>query len=502
MASFNCSEPLDFGLSASTWYDNLIYSQEMLALFTQILSQFIVNTTYKDLPKPVVAAAKRGVLDFVAVTLAGSREAVAEKITNLVKETKTNSEATVINGGFKTNAYSAAFVNGTIAHAMDYDDVLHIPPMWMGHPSVAIVPAALAVAEKNEVSGKEVILTYCQGIEIYAKVGLLCGDTAYRNGWHNTSIIGTMAAAGAAAKLLKLNELQVRRAFGIAASLASGLRQNFGTMVKPLHAGIAARNGVEAALLAETGVTSDENIFEAPLGFKNVFTGKHSDMSHEIPYGSKTITTAEFAKCLGNPWNILSPGMSFKICPSCRATHFGMDAASYFRQKYTVDARQISEIECHVPNHMESVLFYHNPQTGLEGKFSLEYVLARTLIDGTPRIIDFTDERVNEAKIKKLINKIKWISFEPEAGTFGTPEFIVTLKDGTKWHTKIEFPRGEPENPVNDDILIEKYQDCAGSILPQKIRTQVKDLIMNLESVENISRLTNLLGNFKMTSIL
>lgn len=466
-------------------------------MFTQTLSQFIVNTTYNDLPEPAVAAAKRGVLDFIAVTLAGSREAAAEKITTFVRTIKSNDEATVINGGFTTSAYLAAFANGTMAHTLDYDDVLHIPPMWTGHPSVAILPAALAVAERINASGKEVILAYCQGIEIYAKVALLCGDTAYRNGWHNTSIIGTMAATGAAAKLLKLNELHVRRAFGTAASFAGGLRQNFGTMVKPLHAGIAARNGVEAALLAETGFTSDENIFEAPLGFKNVFTGNHSDISREIPYGTKTITPSEFAGCLGNPWNILTPGVSFKICPSCRATHFGMEAALYFRQKYAVDARQISEIECHVPNHMESVLFYHNPQTGLEGKFSLEYVLARTLLDGTPGIDDFTDERVNEAELKQLIKKIKWISFEPEAGTFGIPEFRVTLNDGTKWHTQIEFPRGEPENPVNDDMLIEKYQDCAGSILPQKTRIRVKDLVLNLESVEEVSRLTHLLGNFK-----
>jgi 2-methylcitrate dehydratase PrpD len=470
-------------------------------MFTQILSQFIVNTTYKDLPKSVVAAAKRGVLDFIAVTLAGSREPVAVKITNFVKQTKCNEEATVINGGFKTNAYFAAYVNGTMAHALDYDDVIHIPPLWMGHPSVAIFPAVLAVSEKNHVSGKELILAYCQGIEIYAKVGLLCGDIAYRNGWHNTSFIGTMAAAGAAAKLLKLNELQVRRSFGIAASLASGLRQNFGTMVKPLHAGIAARNGVEAALMAEADFTSDENIFEAPLGFKNVFTGDHSDISRAIPFGSKTITPSEFAKCLGNPWNIFSPGMSFKICPSCRATHFGMEAALNFRDKYTVDAQQISEIECHVPNHMESVLFYHDPQKGLEGKFSLEYVLARSIIDGIPRIDDFTDERVNEAEIKELIKKIKWISFEPEADTFGAPEFIVKLNDGTNFHSKIEFPRGEPENPVSDEILIEKYNDCAGSILPQKIRTQIKGQILNLENVENISLLTNLLGNFKAKEV-
>jgi 2-methylcitrate dehydratase PrpD len=469
--------------------------KETPAMFTRMLAQFIVNTTYQDLPGPAIAAAKRGVLDFVAVTLAGSHEPVAEKITHFVRGGKRDQEATVIHGGFKANACLAAFANGTMAHAMDYDDVIHIPPLWMGHPSVAVFPAVLAVGENGRASGKGLILAYCQGIEIYAKVGLLCGDVAYKNGWHNTSFIGTMAAAGAAAKLMKLDELETRRTFGIAASLACGLRQNFGTMVKPLHAGIAARNGIEAALLAKAGFTADENIFEAPLGFKNVFTGNHSDISHEIPYGSRTVTPADFAKLLGNPWNIASPGVSFKLCPSCRATHFGMEAALNFRQAYPVDARRISEIECHVPNHMESVLFYHRPQKGLEGKFSLEYVLARTILQGIPRIDDFTDERVNEAEIKKLIEKMTWISFEPVAGTFGAPEFIVKLDDGTEFHSKIAFPRGEPENPVSDETLLGKYQDCAGSVLPPNRTTQIKDLILNLESVEDISLLADLLAN-------
>jgi 2-methylcitrate dehydratase PrpD len=462
-------------------------------MFTQLLSQFLVNTTYRDLPQPVIAAAKRGVLDIVAVTLAGSREPVADKLKRLTRVGSYNQEATVINGGFKTDAYHAAFINGAMSHVLDYDDVIHVPPSWMGHPSVAIFPTVLAMAERQNVTGQELILAYCLGIEVYAKVGLFCGDNAYKNGWHNTSYIGTMAATAAAAKLLKLDELQVRRAFGIAGSLAGGLRQNFGTMVKSLHAGIAARNGIEAALLAQADITSAENIFEAPLGFKKVFSGEYNDTAKQIPYGEKTLTPTEFANVLGNPWNIDSPGVSFKICPSCRATHFGMEAALNFRQKYTVDAEQITEVECHVPNHMESVLFYHDPQKGLEGKFSLEYVLARTLLDGTPKIDDFTDKRVNEPKIKNLMQRIKWNSFVPDAGTFGAPDFVIKLNDGTQFYSKIEFPRGEPENPVTDDILIEKYQNCASFVLPQETKNQVQDLILNLEDVENISQLAELL---------
>jgi len=463
-------------------------------VFTRILARFIADATYEDLPKPAVAAAKRGILDVVAVTLAGSREPLAGTLRQLVRDAKYNEEAAVIGGGFKTDAYHAAFINGAMAHALDYDDVLHLPPLWTGHPSVAIFPAVLAVAEKRHVSGRELILAYCLGIEVYAKVSLFCGDTPHANGWHNTPYKGTMAAAAAVAWLLRLDELQVRRAFGIAASLAGGLRQNFGTMMKPLHAGIAARNGAEAALLAEAGITSDENMFEAPLGFKKVFTGEYSDTSVEIPYGNARITPAQFAACLGNPWNIVSPGLSFKVCPSCRATHFGMDAALGFREKLAVDAKHISEVECRVPNHMESVLFHHNPRTGLEGKFSLEYVLARTLLDGLPKISDFTDERVNEARVTELMGKIEWRSFVPDAGTFGAPEFVIKLDDGAHFHARVESPRGDPENPVSDEILIAKYEDCARSVLQPSVVDQVRDTIMGLETLEGLSQLAGLLS--------
>ncbi len=466
-------------------------------MLTRIISEFVVNASYDTLPGPAIVAAKRGVTDLLAVSLAGSCEPAPEILKQLAAVTTQQEEATIINGaGLKTTAPGAAYINGTMAHALDYDDVIHVGPLWMGHPSVAILPAVLAIAEKSNASGKQVLLAYCVGMEVYAKVGLLVGDKPYKEGWHNTSFIGTMAAVAGVAKVLNLNEQQLRRAFGIAASLAGGLRQNFGTMTKPLHAGIAARNGVEAVLLAAAGFTADENIFEAPLGFRNVFTAGRADISQEIPQGNATMSPAQFAASLGEPWTIYSPGAAFKICPSCRATHFGMEAALNFRQR-AADPLQIEEVECHVPNHMESVLFYHNPAAGLEGKFSLEYVLARTLLDGVPKIGDFTDERVNEPKIKQLISKIRWNSFEPAAGTFGAPEFIIKLKDGTRFHSQVEFPRGEPENPVSAEVLVDKFRDCAGTVLSRKAVDEIERLISDLEHLENVSQLTDLLGNCK-----
>ena len=462
-------------------------------MFTQLISEFVVRSSYEALPSSAVAAAKRGILDCIAVTLAGSREDVSAILSRRVNAMKGSDEATVINGGFKANAYLAAYANGTMAHALDYDDVIHIAPLWMGHPSVVVLPAVLALAEKNHLGGHALILAYCLGVEIYAKVGLLCGDQPYKNGWHNTSFIGTMAAAGAAAKLMNLDESQVRRCFGIAASLAGGLRQNFGTMTKPLHAGTAARNGVEAALLAEAGLTADESIFEAPLGFKNVFTGNRADISRAIPHGGSFISPEEFAARLGNPWNIVTPGLAFKICPSCRATHFGMETALEYRRTHGADTQQLAEIECHVPSHMTSVLFYHDPHKGLEGKFSLEYVLARTLLDGVPKIGDFTDARVNEPAIRELTRKMKWLPFEPVADTFGTPQFIFRLSTGGTFESKVEYPRGEPENPVDDQMLIGKFEDCAEGILSHEARNRVRDGILGLEKLPHLAEMTTLL---------
>ena len=209
------------------------------------------------------------------------------------------------------------------------------------------------------------------------------------------------------------------------------------------------------------------------------------------------ISPPEFERRLGNPWSIASPGVSFKLCPSCRATHFGMEAALQYRETHTADPERIAGIECRVPNHMESVLTYHDPQEGLQGKFSLEYVLARTLLSGTPGINDFTDERVNEPEIKKLIKKIKWISFEPEAGAFGVPEFIIKLEDGAEFRSRVEFPKGEPENPVTDEVLAGKYRDCAGVVFRGEAKSGIQDLVLRLEQVEHISQLMHLLGHFR-----
>jgi 2-methylcitrate dehydratase PrpD len=461
-------------------------------MFTQVLSRFVAASRYENLSPEAVEGAKRGALDLIAVTLAGGAEDVGRIVKQRVREQAGAGRSTVITGGFTAGANLAAYANGAMAHALDYDDVIHIGSYWMGHPSVVIFPAALAVAEARGLSGRDLIHAYCVGLEAYAKIGLFCGDQAYKNGWHNTSFIGAMAAAAAVAKLYRLDEEQTRRSFGVAASLAGGLRQNFGTMTKPLHAGIAARAGIEAVELAAAGLTADENIFEARLGFRNVFSGRPDTPSDAIPLGDEVLSPETFAARLGAPWAMAEPGLSFKICPSCRATHFGMEAGLAYRNAYGRTADQVVEIECLVPAHMGSVVFYHDPAKGLEGKFSLEYVLARTLLDGVPKASDFTDERVNQPAVKALMQKLKWLPFEPAPGTFGAPEFTFHLRNGEKFALKVEHLTGEAENPVGDDILIEKFLDCATPALSQSASAELKDLILNLERVDDVSAVTAL----------
>jgi 2-methylcitrate dehydratase PrpD len=463
-------------------------------LFTSILSDFVARSAYGDLAEADIAFAKRGVLDFLAVSFAGDGEQVVAIAQARTLHTRAHEEATVINGGFKTDAHLAAYANGIRGHALDYDDVIHAPGLWMGHPTTVILPAVLALSEKQGLGGRDLILAYCLGVEIYAKVGVFCGDRAYKNGWHNTAFIGTMAAAGAAARLLGLDAAQVRRCFGIAGSHAGGLRQNFGTMMKPVHAGLAGRNGIESALLAQAGVTADEDIFEAELGFRNTFSGVREDLVTSIPYGAERITSEEFAARLGKPWAISGLGLIFKLCPSCRGTHFAMDAAVELKAAHGVGPGQIAEVEAHVPAPLGSVLFHHDPQTGLEGKFSLEYVLARSLLGGVPGIGDFTDARVQDPEVRAMMKKIKWISYEPADGqVFGAPDFLFKLTDGRQIPLKIEFPRGEPENPLEDAALVEKFHDCAGTVMDAGRRNAIADAVLRLDSLSTVAELANLL---------
>lgn len=459
-------------------------------MFTKTLSQFIARTSYEDLPGEVITAAKLAILDFIGVAMAGSQEPSGKIVSEMVRESQSPPEATVIGGRFKASSQLAALANGTSGHTLDYDDCLDFPDIGLGHPSTGTLPAALAVSEKFHLTGKDLITAYTLGIEAYAKIGLLTRNrSSSRVGWEWTGVLGVMGATAAVSKLIKLNEQQITMGFGIAGSLSSGLIRNFGTMAGHLHSGNAAHNGVQAGILAGKGFVSCAGLIEIPTGFYSTYTGSPDDLSNEV--------LDKDLKALGNPWNIINPGLMFKAFPCAHISHFGVDAALQMRKKYSIDWQKIEEIEFHIPPFIQRAVSYSEPQTGVEGKFSLGYCLSRALIAGKINITDFTNENVKDEDTRRLMKKIKWVVMEqqPAGGPFGFQEVILKMKDGNIHSCKVEHPRGEPQNPLTEDEFAAKYLNCAlHAGYDEKNASRIKDLILGLEKVEDVNQLTDLMG--------
>jgi 2-methylcitrate dehydratase PrpD len=459
-------------------------------MFTRGLSQFIIRTNYEDLPGEVVTAAKFAILDFIGVAMAGSQDPSGRITSELVRENMSAPEAIVIGWRYKATCSLAAMANGSAGHVLDYDDCLDFPDVGLAHPTTGIFPAALAVGEKLHISGRDLITAYCLGIEAYAKTGLLAKESYVgKRGWEWTGVLGVIGATASVSRVLKLDENQTVMAFGIAASLASGLIRNFGAMAGHLHAGNAARNGVEAGLLAQKGYTGRYGIIEIPGGFYNAYTGMIEPVQQQ--------SMKDNIKALGNPWNIIKPGLMFKAYPCAHISHFGVDAGLQLRKRYSVDWQQIAEIEFRVPSFMGRASSPPEPQRGVEARFNLAYCLSRALINGKLRISDFTDDIVKDPDTLGLMRKIKFIAQKQERlnGVFGYQEIVLKMKDGNAYGRKVEHPKGEPQNPQTPEELEAKYRNCAEiAHYDAKTSSRIKDLILNLEKVDDISRVTTLIG--------
>ncbi len=445
----------------------------------ELLASFIVSTDYKNLPREVIDISKSAILDLIGVALAGSSEPPGKLLLEELKESGGNPHAGVIGGGFRTSVTSASLINGTMAHALDYDDVSQD---WNGHPSAVLVPAILAMGERRHSSGKEILTAYAVGFEAGAKLGIGIGQSMYGRGWHNTSTIGSIASAAAAAQLLRLDLEETKMALGIAASLAGGLRENFGTMTKPLHAGNAARNGNLAGLLAKRGFTASEHWLTADSGFRRAFGADNNGLNDALSQ-------------LGKKFSILSPGIWLKYYPSCAGTHSPIEAMLKLRGQHSLNPDEIVEINCEVAPFLPQMLIHHHPKSGLEGKFSLEHSVSVALIDGKALCYQFTDERVNAPDIQAFIPKVKYRVL-PQLGNVtdtNLPVTItITLKNGKGVSISESNPTGKPANPMSPEQLRQKFENCT-RILSQVDRAKVIELVSKLEQLDGIEKLMDLI---------
>lgn len=450
---------------------------------TAQLAHVIAETTYAQLPASAVTQAKRALLDTIGVMLAGHSEESGRIITAWVEDVGGRQEAAVLGTALYTSPGLAALANGTLGHALDFDDVTaHL----RGHPSVPIAPVVLALGEAMGASGAEVITAFVVGVEVEAKLGKAMTSAHARHGWHPTAILGTLGAAAAAANVLGLTPLQVRMALGIAASQASGLRQNFGTMTKPLHAGEAARSGVEAAQLAQRGFTADPQILEERFGFFNTFAGPGEFVPETV------------LQDFGAPYEIVSPGIGVKPYPACRQTHRAIDAMLELVQTHQFQPDEVSEIICETSARMLDFLIYHRPRTGLEGKFSLEYCMAAALLYRQMGLAQFAEAQVQDARVQDLLHRVRLVHPDAEHPDWDTvlPDIVeVVLHDGRRFQQRVDIPKGDPELPLSWDELVAKFRDCAAVVLPPE---QVHEAVQHIAGLEEFPTLQPLMASLTL----
>ncbi len=457
---------------------------------TAYVADFVGNTRYVDLPEEVVALGKKHILDGLGLALSGS----AAKSGALVRRYLApfagarGASASVIGAELRLAPRFAAFANGVGIHADDYDDTQLAMAKdrvygLLTHPTAPALPAALAVAERDGRSGKDLMAAYHVGVEVECKIAEAIDPRHYQQGFHSTATCGTFAAAAAAANLLAFPTETIRRALSIAGSQSGGLRENFGTMTKPFHAGRAAESGVVAAELAEIGWTAAPNILEAGRGFFRAAGGG---------YDARAIRGK-----LGNPWTFISPGISIKPHPSGSLTHPGMTEMLKLIRAHDLKPGQIERIKVGTNQNMPNALIHHRPKNELNAKFSMEFCMAILLLERKAGLNEFTDAVVNRDDVQAMIEKVDF-GVHPDAEAAGydkmTTLIEIALKDGRTISGRADFGKGSPAMPMTYDEVAEKFHDCAlFARWPMEKAERVVALVRRLEEVEDVRELTALL---------
>ncbi|MBU8911219.1 MAG: MmgE/PrpD family protein [Desulfobacterales bacterium] len=452
-------------------------------MLTQELAQFLYEFQYDDIPREAASRAKMHIFDTIGVMLAGSCQPVGGKIKAYVRALGGRPVSTVFGAGFKTSQPLAALANGTMAHALDFDDD---SDTIFSHPSCTLVPPILALGEP-EASGKDILTAFILGHEFSARLanapGLL--PKHYEQGWHPTSTLGIMGATASAAKLLKLNIKQIRHAIGIAASEASGIQANFGFMAKPFHAGSAASKAVVAAMLAKSGFKSNPEILESESGFLDIFG---ADLTGDM----SRITSG-----LGKNWDLLWPGINIKRYPCCAYTHAAIDMLLEIMEAKDIHSKNIKSIHCTISPRAGRVLSNEMPEQGLGAKFYLPYCLAVASMHGEVSIQHFETLDYENPEIERLLACIQ-INKDPELNSdglgLGACLSISTFDNKTFSKERVK-PVGSGKNPLDWEQLRFKFRSCINGIINEKQVFAIASAVNLMEHLNSIDELLDLISS-------
>jgi 2-methylcitrate dehydratase PrpD len=460
------------------------------ASLTEYVGDFIVATTYTDIPADVVELGKKSILDGLGLALAGS---VAES-GNLVQRylagfSGAGGTSTLIGTGLRLAPRFAAFGNGLAIHADDYDDTqLAVAPDrvygLLTHPTAPALPAVLAVGESDGRSGRDVLTAYQVGVEVECSIAEAIHPRHYQHGFHSTATCGTFGAAAGIANLLGLSLETTCRVLGLAGSQSAGLRENFGTMTKPFHAGRASESGVLAVELAQMGFTATPHILEAPRGFFRAAGGGYDE--------------ASIRGKLGNPWTFADPGISIKPHPCGSLTHPGMTKMLELIRQHDIKPEQVEQVQVGTNQNMPNALIHHRPTTELQAKFSMEFCMAILLLERRAGLKEFTDAVVNRSDVQEMIGRIAFgVHPDAEAAGYDKMTTIITirLKDGREITGTADFGKGSPAQPMSYDEVADKFRDCAAFAgWPADKTEKIVAMVRHLEDLADLRTLTALLA--------
>ena len=450
----------------------------------RLLAEFVARAAP---PPPALDRAAAAVRDTAGVILAGAVEPAARLAQALAVE-EGRGRCAVLGTPARTGASWAAFANGVAAHALDFDDMCFVS---LAHPSCALFPAALAAGEMARGTGRSLLEAYVVGFELECRLGAAMNPRHYHErGWHCTSTIGTVGAAAAAARVLGLTPEATAHALGIAASSACGLKENLGSMVKPLHAGMAARNGVLAARLAERGYTASERSLDGPQGFLAAMDAQQT-------------TLEPAAADLGVHWEILATGITVKLYPSCAATHPTLDVLLDLRARERFAAADVDAVEVEVDSMTPRLLIYDRPVTGLEGKFSMPFCAAAAIVEGRIGIDTFDVDRIASPAIQALMPKVA-MRVHPafDAGApLSQTRVTVRLRGGRVLTQSADGARGYPARPASDAELAGKFSTCARRTLPADAAGRAWAAFSAIEGAADVSALADLLMSAAPASV-
>jgi 2-methylcitrate dehydratase PrpD len=427
-------------------------------------------------PAEARARAALAMLDTVGVTLAGAVEPCS-RIVQFAVAAEGGHACAVFGTKTRAGAGGAALANGTAAHALDYDDMCFVS---LAHPSAPLVPAIVAAAETIGASGRAMVDAYVIGFEIEGRIGALMNPRHYQRGWHCTSTLGTLGAAAAVSRLFGLDPATAGRALAIAASEASGLKENFGTMVKPLHAGLAARNGVLAAALARDGFTASALALDGPQGLLKAMDSERESLTDAIAD-------------LGARWEIVDTGITVKLYPSCAGTHPSLDAILALKRRHGFTADDVDRIDIDVDSIVPTILIYDTPATALEGKFSMPFCVAAAVVHGQVGLETFDEAALADEHIAALMTRTAMhvdTSFDGAGAPLSRARVVVRLLDGGVLVEEARGARGYPAQPAGDDELDAKFLSCARRTMNEDAAVYALGLLRSIETLEDARTLT------------